>query len=322
MPEGNLLSFSKLESGMYNISFRAKKYGNFKWSEENTYQFIVQKAIIETLWFKISIILLAILLVFATRFLTATILRRRQRSLEKLVDERTNELAVAIDNLKYRNQELDQFVYSTSHDLVAPLKSMKGLIYLAKQEEDPALQQALLTKMNSSVLKLEKFIKDVISYSRNARLGIVKEPIDLNLIVNGILEDISSLPNFSKIKFELLMDKKCVIDSDEIRIKIILNNLISNAVKFQKYDNGHNPWIKIAYKLEDGKNILTIADNGQGIKDEFKEDIFKMFFRANYNADGSGLGLYILQRTINKLKGTITLNSQINVGSEFVITFP
>ena len=322
LPSGNLITFSKLQSGPYNIMFRGKKYGNFKWSELNTFKFLVKKTFYETVWFKVVIALLAVLLIIATRILTATILKQRQKALEFLVRERTAELDIANKNLLERNQELDQFVYSTSHDLVAPLKSMKGLIYIAEHEEDEEAKKSLLGKMNTSVLKLEKFIKDVISYSRNTRLEIIKEPVELHLVVDEILENISSLPGFNKINIEVSIAKDCIIHSDETRIKIILNNLISNAVKFQKNEEENTPWIKISYEFEEGNHVITVVDNGQGISDEYKDHIFKMFYRANLQSDGSGLGLYILQSTVNKLNGKISLDSKIGVGSEFKVSFP
>lgn len=322
LSSGNLITFSQPQSGLYNISFRAKKYGNYKWSNENEFEFIVKKAFYETLWFKFLVILLAALLILGTRLLTTTILRRQQKALEILVDERTEELAIANKNLLERNQELDQFVYSTSHDLVAPLKSMQGLINIAKYENDPEQQKSILEKMGSSVVKLEKFIKDVISYSRNARLAVVNQPIKLYSLVQDILDNISGLSIFDEIDFIISINNDCEISSDETRIKIILNNLITNAVKFQKLENGHKPWVKISYEFYEMRHVLIVEDNGQGIEEKYKEDIFNMFFRANTSSDGSGLGLYILKSTIDKLNGEASIESEVGVGSKFTISFP
>jgi signal transduction histidine kinase len=176
--------------------------------------------------------------------------------------------------------------------------------------------------MNDSVFKLEKFIREVISYSRNARLEIKAEPIRLHSMVLEILDHISNLEHFDKIKFSLDIDDHTIIHSDETRIKIILNNLISNAVKFQRFEEVDIPKVGISYRGENGMHEIRVWDNGQGIPPEFVDKIFNMFYRANVSSDGSGLGLYILKETVHKLNGEIKVKSEEGAGSEFIISLP
>ena len=322
LPENNLLSFSKLSSGEYSISFRSKKLGNYNWSAINTYQFTIAKAFYETWYFLLTISIGVILLIIVTRFITTRILIKRQQELEKLVAERTTELERVNINLVARNQELDQFVYSTSHDLSAPLKSIRGLINIANYEEDISAQRSLLERMNASVVKLETFIRDVISYSRNVRLEIRQEDVHLKQLILEILDHISNLDHFHKIRFDIQVEEDLVIKSDETRLKIILNNLLSNAVKFQKFDSTDVPFVHIGYWFENDKHFIKVSDNGQGISEEFQQKIFHMFYRATVDSDGSGLGLYILKETIHKLNGEVELNSREGKGSEFIVSFP
>jgi signal transduction histidine kinase/ligand-binding sensor domain-containing protein len=322
IPVDGMMSYSKLRSGNYSISFRAKKIGNYQWSNIRTYQFTVEKAFYETWYFYLAVLVLIVLLISITRLITTRLLRQRQQELARLVEERTAELAEVNASLRARNQELDQFVYSTSHDLSAPLKSIRGLINIANYESDINAQKSLLERMSRSVIKLEIFIRDVISYSRNARLDIVKSEIDLKCLVLEILDHISNLEYFHKIEFDIQIDEDCKIWSDETRLKIILNNLISNAVKFQRFEEEVIPVVGIHYKFELGRHHIKVCDNGQGIAPEYMDKIFDMFYRANITSDGSGLGLYILNETIKKLNGEVTVQSEEGKGSEFVVSFP
>ena len=320
--DDHLVTFSKLNSGSYNLSIRAKKIDNYDWSDANNYKFKIKKAFYETWYFKLSVLLVGIFLIIITRFITSRLLRKRQLGLEKLVMKRTMELAKANENLVARNQELDQFVYSTSHDLSAPLKSIRGLINIASYETRIDTLKTLLLRMNDSVMKLEKFIKDVISYSRNARLELKHGPIPLKELVQEVLDYLSNLDRFDQIKFNIDIDENVIIGSDETRIKIILNNLISNAVKFQKIDPDHDPEITISYLNHNQQHILVVKDNGQGIPSAYSDKIFEMFYRANVSSDGSGLGLYILRETVFKLGGEVDVHSEEGKGSEFIVRFP
>jgi signal transduction histidine kinase/ligand-binding sensor domain-containing protein len=317
----NILVFSKLKGGTYTLLFRAKKPGNFTWSDVSTYSFTVEKVFYETWYFTAIILIGVLLLIVITRYISVRILIQRQQELEMLVTERTAELEQANANLLERNQELDQFVYSTSHDLSAPLKSIRGLIKIANYETDIETQKSLLNRMNESVIKLETFIRDVISYSRNARLDVVKKEFNLKALVSEILDHISNLEHFHKINFEIDIDDKLSITSDETRVKIILNNLISNAVKFQRFDEEEAPLVRISYKFNAKKHHIKVEDNGHGIPKEYLEKIFNMFYRANVSSDGSGLGLYILKETLKKLHGDVAVHSEEGKGSEFEVYF-
>jgi len=318
----NMLLLAKLKGGDYTLTIRAKRSGNFEWSDVRVCEFTVRKAYYETWYFTAAIVLGVLLLVIITRHITIRILIHRQQELEKLVVERTAELEHVNANLLERNQELDQFVYSTSHDLSAPLKSIRGLINIAGYENDAAEQKLILNKMNESVIKLETFIRDVISYSRNARLSIKKKEFNLKSLVLEILDHISNLDHFQKIAFEIDIDENLVINADETRVRIILNNLISNAVKFQRIEEEEKPFVGVSYKFADGMHHINVRDNGQGIPTEYLGKIFNMFYRANIYSDGSGLGLYILKETLKKLHGDVQVTSHEGRGSEFEVYFP
>jgi PAS domain S-box-containing protein len=223
--------------------------------------------------------------------------------------------------LEKANAELDRFVYITSHDLKAPLLSILGLVNLAEMSENKVEIDLCLKMMRERVKGLEKFISDIIDYSRNVRVGLVKEVIDLNKIVTDIINEFLFMDNVNKVNFNISIDPDFTFVSDQKRISVILKNLISNAIKYHNY-NQDNPQI-IINGYSQGENIvISVYDNGDGIDPDIQPKIFDMFYRGTEKSNGSGLGLYIVKEMIEKLDGKISVNSNPNKGSNFVVTLP
>ena len=273
-------------------------------------------------WFFIYAFLVAAVLVSITILWVNFRNHKTRHKLELLVEERTNDLRISNEELSKRNEELDRFVYSASHDLSAPLRSILGLITVAKMEKPSAAMDNYLELMKRSVLKLESFIKDIISFSRNTRLELKKEPIAFEKLIQSIWADLQFTPEVDKIRFEIVDQLQTVLLSDETRLKIIFNNLLSNAIKFHRFNGAIQPYIKVtAVEMADHFE-LTVEDNGTGISPEFKHKIFDMFFRANETVQGSGLGLYILKETVVKLHGKVKVESTLGEGTTFAIQLP
>jgi signal transduction histidine kinase len=247
---------------------------------------------------------------------------KRKQELELLVKERTKELETANNELKLRNSELDRFVYSASHDLSSPLKSILGLINVARLESPEDKQLQYLNMMEKSVDKLELFISEVIQYSRNARMPLRFETFNFHQLVSSILTDYQYVPNFNKIKIEIVDEVNSDITADGMRLRIILNNLISNAIKFHRFNEKIVPGIKISISKNIDQYFFSVEDNGRGIQSEYVEKIFEMFFRATEETTGSGLGLYILKETVARLEGRIDVKSQVGLGTVFTVTIP
>jgi PAS domain S-box-containing protein len=223
--------------------------------------------------------------------------------------------------LEKANAELDRFVYITSHDLKAPLLSIQGLIHLAEISEDKSEVEMCLKMMMERIKGLENFIADIIDYSRNVRIGLVSEEIELKRLIEKIYQDLFYLENVDKIDFKIDLDENLTFKSDEKRVNVILKNLIFNAVKYQNF-NQKKPNITVSAR-EDGNNLeISVKDNGEGIDPEIQDKIYDMFFRASEKSSGSGLGLYIVKEMVNKLDGKIDLKSDVGKGSEFTIRIP
>ncbi len=320
--DNNEISFTNLASGVHQVFVRAKKNTGLGWSDTTILNIIIGKPY----WQQASFIFLVVIGVLAIAWLsfiiTSRMLNKRRDYLQNLIDERTKDLQQTNEELIQRNNELDRFVYSASHDLSAPLKSVLGLITVSRMENPGEQQSKYLNMIERSVLKLEEFIRDVVSYSRNTRMEVKYESVDFISFIKGQLNDHQYAPNFSKINFEIEDKTKQPFITDVMRLKIVLNNLISNAIKFHQYNGRENPFVKISLDWQSQNYVILVEDNGRGIESSHLEHIFDMFYRATDQAQGSGLGLYILKEAVLKMKGTVNVQSAIDKGTMFTIVLP
>jgi two-component system, sensor histidine kinase len=221
--------------------------------------------------------------------------------------------------LDQTNKELDRFVYSVSHDLSAPLKSILGLVNISRITSEPVEHVGYLNRIESSVKRLEVFISEILDYSRNKRQEIVAEQFRLKELCDEILENLKYTEGFNRIEVDLSQLEQESIVQDKTRLRIILNNLLTNAVKFQKKFEGHTPMIRISSRKTGDEVHIEIEDNGEGIRDELQSRIFDMFYRGNENSRGSGLGLYIAKEAAVRIHGNISVKSEYGKGSTFII---
>lgn len=248
-----------------------------------------------------------------------------QGSFQDITERKIAQEALKEQNkaLKKTNAELDRFVYSTSHDLRAPLTSLLGLINIVDRNlpEAEADQRERIGMMKQSVTKLDSFIEDIINYSRNSRTEIEKVDIHFEALVNESLQALKYMEgeHICKINVEVVQMGKFI--SDNKRILVNLNNLIGNAIKYRDKSK-QNSYVNISIHSDDSKATIKVEDNGIGIAEDKQSKIFEMFYRGTKFSQGSGLGMYIVKETLEKLNGTITLNSKINVGSTFAVSIP
>ncbi|MNQ09842.1 Autoinducer 2 sensor kinase/phosphatase LuxQ [compost metagenome] len=224
--------------------------------------------------------------------------------------------------LKTANYELDRFVYSTSHDLRAPLNSMLGLIEIAKEDTTEELMLNYFKMLKGSAKKLDGFICDILDYSRNSRMEINNELINFRELINGVTENLKFIgDNNRMVEFKIEISDEASFYSDKNRLITILNNLISNAIRYQN-SQIQNPFVNIKIETSPTETNIFIQDNGIGIDEESQSKIFNMFYRVSQESVGSGLGLYIVKEAVNKLNGDIKVKSQIGEGTTFLIKIP
>jgi PAS domain S-box-containing protein len=225
------------------------------------------------------------------------------------------------EELQKTNFELDKFVYSVSHDLRAPLASILGLINVAQLEKLSASQDQYWNMVRSSIIKLEGFIKDILDYSNNARREIKAQKIDFHKIMEEVQENFSYLSGVERLSVTIEVNEKLPFYSDETRIKIILNNLYSNTIKYQDVYKEQS-YFKLKVDITAQQAHINVIDNGIGIEEYHLDKVFNMFYRASDNSKGSGLGLYITNETVLKLDGKIEIQSEMGKGTSFDILLP
>jgi PAS domain S-box-containing protein len=219
------------------------------------------------------------------------------------------------------NSELDRFVYSASHEMRAPLCNVLGLNTLAKTQKDEKLRQDLFNKIETSIGRLDAIIHDIVHFSRNSRLDLLQEKIDFNEIFSKSHAQCRELNGVEKVAATIDIKGNADFYSDSKRLEVLMKNLLSNAIKFSDRQK-NNPYVKITVQAGEEEARLTISDNGIGIHEKFLNDIFKMFYRASESENGTGLGLYIVKEVVEKLGGTIRVESYPGSGTTFLIRLP
>ena len=159
------------------------------------------------------------------------------------------------------------------------------------------------------------------NFFRIDKLALQREQIDLGNILQSAQETLFNMAASANVKVYLNLDEATPWYSDALRVKTIVTNIFSNAIKYSDLQK-QNPFIKIATRINPEFCEITISDNGIGIDGEFQEKIFDLFFRATDQANGTGLGLFIVKDTIERLNGTITVTSEVGQGTTFLIRIP
>ncbi|MEO5976843.1 MAG: HAMP domain-containing sensor histidine kinase [Chryseolinea sp.] len=258
-----------------------------------------------------------------TRLPSAIVNAVKQREAEVAKLLANDAMRKQYDELMKINKELDSFVYSVSHNLRAPLRSVLGLINLARLEDEKkgSSFNDYFGMMEQSIHKLDDTLKEILDYSRNARQDLTIELIDINKLLNDNLERMQYMPGSSLIIKDIIVDEQSPLYSDKYRLSVIFNNIISNAIKY--YDeHKSDPYLRIKIVISKEKVHMEFEDNGIGIDPEYLSKVFDMFFRATQNDEGAGLGLYIVQEAVEKLKGTVEIKTKLRMGTNFIIDMP
>jgi signal transduction histidine kinase len=237
------------------------------------------------------------------------------------INDKSGLLSRQNERLNKLNKELDQFIYSASHDLKAPLSSLLGLINIVRIEIGPSVHDEYFDMMESSIKRLEYHIKDIIQYSKNHQLDITLQEIKLRNTIELIISQLKYQKGAEGMEIRIEVIAKVPFYSDSMRLNMVLFNLISNAFKYHdklKEKKG----IVISATIDTKNAQISVADNGLGIEKKYLDKIFELFFRGTIHSSGSGLGLFIAKEAIEKLKGSIKVKSEIGKGSVFMVNIP
>ena len=237
-------------------------------------------------------------------------LRAYATTLEQTVRERTASLESA-------NAQLEAFAYSVSHDLRAPLRGMHGLAQ-ALLEDCGNLLDARAREYAARIVEeagcLDRLIQDLLAYSRLTRIELAIEPVDVRAVVDAALHALDVEVRTSRATVEIEPDLPC-LRANRAVLTQVLTNLISNAIKF----GGEAPMVRIRAQSEDGKARIWVEDRGIGIALQHQERIFRAFERLHgaESYPGTGIGLAIVHKAIERLGGRVGVESQEGQGSRF-----
>ncbi|MFI5453513.1 ATP-binding protein [Pedobacter sp. UC225_61] len=223
-----------------------------------------------------------------------------------------------IAELEKTNDELNRFIYSISHELRAPLVSVIGIVGLVKMEGLYNSSGEYWSLIETCSNKLDYYIQKTLQYYKNNKTVADKSPVDFNKLISELIEVYSYTDKDTR--FTVNIDQEVEFKGDLFRIEVILGNLISNAIKYQKVTE-LNKKVNIDVEVTKEFAQISITDNGMGILNEHLEKIFTQFFKSKVH-HGSGLGLFIVKEALNKIEGRISVSSDVDHGTTFKITIP
>lgn len=245
-----------------------------------------------------------------------TDLREHAHKLEVTVAERTAHLQQTI-------AELESVSYSLSHDLRGPLRTIQGFSQIVLADAAERLlpeERDFLTKTINAANRLDRLIQDVLTYTRVSRQNVVLHPVDVEALVRQIIEE---RPEFQRPKAEILIASPVEpVHGHDASLTQVITNLLDNAVKFIPPDR--LPQVRIRSEVRDRLVDLWFEDNGIGIPEEALGRLFAIFQRVHdeKHYPGTGIGLAIVRKAVERMNGSVRVESQPGQGSRFCVTLP
>ncbi|WNB18792.1 ATP-binding protein [Marivirga arenosa] len=241
--------------------------------------------------------------------------------LNEKLENRVKDRTLALENAL---SELDHFFYRASHDFRGPLTTLMGLVGISKGYDLPEEGRTLFNQVNITVQKLDGLVKKLQAVSFLGDFENLKAPTSINLKdqIHKITDEVVKRKSFDRTDYQY--DVKVYATDDKVifypvLLEICLSNLVENSLIFN-YTKSIK--IRISAEVKNEELILSVADNGIGISEDMKHEIFNMFKRTSQISSGNGLGLYIVKKATEILNGDIKLKSKQKEGSTFTITFP
>lgn len=242
-------------------------------------------------------------------------LQHLNETLEQRIQQRTAQLTEI-------NQELEAFTYTVSHDLRAPLRIMQGFAQALEEDYSDQLDQvatSYIDNISESAVQMDDLINDLLSYSRLSRTQLQLQPTDLNEVIASALQQLSALLQERNAIVQVPPNLPSVIAHRSTLIQVI-TNLISNAIKFVEPEI--QPNLKISSQIQENSVRLSFVDNGIGIDSKYHDRIFRVFERLHgiESFPGTGIGLAIVRKGLERMGGQVGLESQLGHGSQFWIS--
>ncbi len=218
---------------------------------------------------------------------------------------------------------IEQFIYSCSHTMRGPLKSIAGLVNLLEGYEKNSFAdpQHYLRSIQTIVSKMEVTLNDLEKFLSSSKQGIALRPIDAEKLVGEILAQFQEGIVNNCIDVRLTVNQSHMFYAERSSFHTILTHLISNAIVYQNEKNSKK-LVQISIRISEKSCRVKIKDNGIGMSNAVQPNIFHLFYRGTEKSRGAGVGLYITKEVITKMGGTITFLSKVGEGSSFSILIP
>jgi signal transduction histidine kinase len=257
-------------------------------------------------------VLITLVIVFSSLASAAIMIRNLSNSKKKIMEQN--------ENLQVINAGLDKFVFNVTHDLRSPLASLAGLIGLMDEETDLDQIKAYTLMMKESLEKQDRFINEMLTFVKSKHTGVSKSECSLTTIVDNVISQNNYSNGGKEVRFykELELTQ---IQSDALKLQVILNNLVSNSVKYSDSKKSEQ-WVKVKSYRSDTQVVIEVEDNGLGIRQKDQDRIFDKFYMSGDNKRSSGIGLYLVKDAVTQLNGKIEVRSEPGVCSKFMITIP
>ncbi len=225
--------------------------------------------------------------------------------------------------LKYKVNELNTFMYKATHDLRSPLASLSGLVKIAKETAEQPELKTYFNMIDTSVNRMDKLLIDLVSIVNVTQGKLTISVINFEILIDEILESLKNRPGFSSIIFKKNIKSDSLFFQSDFRlIYSVLQNIIDNAIKYRKDSSLVDAIIIINISIVKNNAQIIVSDNGIGIASELLDKVFDMFFRATAESTGTGLGLYIVKNSVEKLGGEIRIESEEKHGTSVFINLP
>jgi signal transduction histidine kinase len=249
-------------------------------------------------------------------------LHRAHDELEQRVEERTLELARANAALDHKRQEMEQLLYTVSHDLKSPLVTIQGFLgYLTRDANDARLDRLVdhSRRIQKAADRMVRLIDDLLKFSRIGRVVIATSCVNLAELVREVVASHAAEVAQRGISVTIQADLP-VIRGDKDRIYQVFDNLFVNAIKYGC--GAAEPRIEIGARWDGAEVHAFVKDNGKGIAPDFHEKIFELFQRLDQEGDGVGVGLAIVKKVVQVHGGRVWVDSRAGEGATFWLVFP
>ncbi len=233
--------------------------------------------------------------------------------LEEKVKERAEAMVLQKDIIKEKIDELDTYIYRTAHDISGPLKSIHGLTNLGLLE--PESSSVYFNHIQKTTAHLEGLVQDLYRISVIHRSSVEVSEINVELMLQSVLETLKEYPGFYKTSITMEVRQQATFYSGNSLLYLIFHNLIENAIEFR--DHNRQARLHITAHIYESEAIFKFEDNATGIREEYLEKIFQMFYRLTSESGNAGLGLYIVKLATDKLEGRISILSSTREGTTF-----